>query len=59
LVRMGYSDSQARVLAKKVPQGTSTQEAVKQILQGRIAESLTWSQSFDPSRTLLKKIRQL
>jgi len=58
LIRMGYSDSQARVLAKKVPPGTSTQEAVKQILQGRIAESLTWSRSFDPSRTLLKKIKQ-
>lgn len=58
LTGMGYTPQQAAALAAKVPQGTSTADAVKQILQGRISESLSWSQNFDPSRTLLKKIRQ-
>jgi hypothetical protein len=59
LTSMGYTPQQAAALAAKVPQGTSTADAVKQILQGKISESLTWSRGFDPSRTLLKKIKQL
>jgi hypothetical protein len=59
LVKMGYSAQRASALAAKVPPGTNTNDAVKQILQGNITESLTWSRRFDPSATLLKKIRQL
>jgi hypothetical protein len=57
LAKMGYTPQQAAALAAKVPQGTSTADAVKQVLQGKIAESLTWSRNFDPGRTLLKKIK--
>jgi hypothetical protein len=57
LSNMGYSKQQAAALAAKVPQGTSTADAVKQILQGKITESLTWSRSFDPGLTLLKKMK--
>ncbi len=57
LTGLGYTAQQAAALAAKVPQGTSTEDAVKQILQGRISESLTWSRNFDPSRTLLKKMK--
>lgn len=57
LEKMGYTTQQAAALAAKVPPGTSVEDAVKQILQGKIAESLSWSQDFDPSRTLLKKMK--
>lgn len=35
------------------------QQAAAAAAQRAMAESLSWSRSFDPSRTLLKKIRQL
>jgi hypothetical protein len=46
-------------MAAKVPPGTPEQDAIKLALAGKLNESLTWSRGFDPSRTLLKKIRQL
>ena len=57
LEKMGYTTQQAAALAAKVPRGTTTSDAVKQVLQGRITESLTWSRGFDPSATLLKKMK--
>ena len=59
LVRLGYSPQQAAALAAKVPPGTDTQAGIKLALANKLNESLTWSHNFDPSRTLLKKIRQL
>jgi hypothetical protein len=59
LLGLGYTAQQAAALAAKVPPGTSTEDALRQILQGKITESLTWSREFDPSATLLKKIKQL
>jgi hypothetical protein len=56
---MGYTEQQAAAMAAKVPPGTSEQDAIKLGLAGKLNESLTWSRNFDPSRTLLKKIRQL
>jgi hypothetical protein len=46
-------------MAQKVPPGMSEQDAIKLALSGKLRESLTWSRGFDPSATLLKKIRQL
>lgn len=57
LTKMQYTPQQAAALAAKVPPGTSVEDAVKQILQGKIAESLSWSRGFDPSHTLLKKMK--
>jgi hypothetical protein len=57
LTKMGYTAQQAAALAAKVPPGTNTSDAVKQILQGKITESLSWSRKFDPSATLLKKMK--
>jgi hypothetical protein len=59
LIKLGYSPQQAAISAKKVPPGMSEQDAIKLALSGKLRESLTWSRGFDPSRTLLKKIRQL
>ena len=59
LESLGYPPKQAAAMAAKVPPGTNTQDAIKLALAGKLNESLTWSRSFDPSRTLLKKIRQL
>ena len=59
LTKMGYTAQQAAAMAAKVPPGTSEQDAIKLGLAGKLKESLTWSRNFDPSRTLLKKIRQL
>jgi hypothetical protein len=59
LLGLGYTAQQAAALAAKVPPGTSTEDALRQILQRKITESLSWSRNFDPSATLLKKIRQL
>ena len=59
LTSLGYPPQQAAAMAAKVPPGTNTQDAIKLALAGRLNESLTWSRGFDPSRTLLKKIRQL
>jgi len=58
LIKMGFTAPQSAAMAAKVPPGTSEQDAIKLALAGRLKESLVWSQSFDPSRTLLKKIRQ-
>jgi len=59
LVRLGYSPQEAAALAAKVPPGTDTQAAIKLALASKLNESLTWSRNFDPSRTLLKKIKQI
>jgi hypothetical protein len=59
LTNLGYTAQQAAAMAAKVPPGTSEQDAIKLGLAGKLNESLTWSRNFDPSRTLLKKIRQL
>jgi hypothetical protein len=59
LISLGYAPQQAAAMAAKVPPGTNTQDAIKLALAGKLNESLTWSRGFDPSRTLLKKIRQL
>jgi len=59
LMKLGYSPQGAAAMAAKVPPGMSEQDAIKLALSGQLRESLTWSRSFDPSRTLLKKIRQL
>jgi hypothetical protein len=59
LISLGYAPQQAAAMAAKVPPGTNTQDAIKLALAGKLRESLTWSRGFDPSRTLLKKIRQL
>jgi hypothetical protein len=59
LIRLGYAPQQAAALAAKVPPGTDTQAGIKLALANKLNESLTWSRNFDPSRTLLKKIRQL
>ena len=59
LISLGYSPQQAAAMAAKVPPGTDTQAAIKLGLAGKLNESLIWSRNFDPSRALLKKIRQL
>jgi hypothetical protein len=59
LISLGYAPQQAAAMAAKVPPGTNTQDAIKLALAGKLNESLTWSRGFDPSRTLLKKVRQL
>ena len=59
LISLGYTPQQAAAMAAKVPPGTNTQDAIKLALAGKLNESLSWSRGFDPSRTLLKKIRQL
>ena len=59
LKKLGYSPQGAAAMAAKVPPGMSEQDAIKLALSGKLRESLTWSRGFDPSRTLLKKIRQL
>jgi hypothetical protein len=59
LTKLGFTAQQAAAMAAKVPPGTSEQDAIKLGLAGKLNESLTWSRNFDPSRTLLKKIRQL
>jgi hypothetical protein len=59
LTKMGFTAQQAAAMAAKVPPGTSEQDAIKLGLAGKLNESLIWSRNFDPSRTLLKKIRQL
>jgi len=59
LIKMGFTVPQAAAMAAKVPPGTSEQDAIKLGLAGKLNESLIWSGNFDPSRTLLKKIRQL
>jgi hypothetical protein len=59
LISLGYKPKQATAMAAKVPPGTPEQDAIKLALAGKLNESLTWSRSFDPSSTLLKKIRQL
>jgi hypothetical protein len=57
LTKMGYTAQQAAALAAKVPPGTNTNDAVKQILQGKITESLSWSRGFNPGATLYKKMK--
>ena len=59
LVNLGYTKQEAAAMAQKIPPGTSEQDAIKLALANKLNESLTWSRNFDPSRTLLKKIRQL
>ena len=59
LKKLGYSPQGAAAMAQKVPPGMSEQDAIKLALSGKLRESLTWSRGFDPSRTLLEKIRQL
>lgn len=59
LKKLGYSPQGAAAMAAKVPPGMSEQDAIKLALSGKLRESLTWSRGFDPSRTLLEKIRQL
>jgi hypothetical protein len=59
LEKMGFTAPQAAAMAAKVPPGTSEQDAIKLGLAGKLNESLIWSRKFDPSATLLKKIRQL
>jgi hypothetical protein len=57
LTKLGYTDQQAAAMAAKVPPGTDTQAAIKLGLAGKLNESLVWSRSFDPSSTLLKKMK--
>ena len=59
LTNLGFTAQQSAVMAAKVPPGTSEQDAIKLGLAGKLNESLIWSRNFDPSATLLKKIRQL
>jgi len=59
LTKLGFTPQQSAAMAAKVPPGTSEQDAIKLALAGKLNESLTWSRGFDPSTTLLKKIRQL
>jgi hypothetical protein len=57
LISLGYKSKEAAAMAAKVPPGTSIQNAIKLALAGKLKESLTWSRNFDPSATLLKKIK--
>jgi len=67
LIKLQYTPAQARAAIKQLPPNISTQDAIKQVLRGTAkaatdqvtAESLTWSRDFDPSATLLKKIKPL
>jgi hypothetical protein len=61
LTKLGFKPKEAAAAVKQVPPNTSTSDAIRQILsrQQPMSESLTWSRDFDPSSTLLKKIRQL
>ena len=59
LTNLGFTAQQSAAMAAKVPPGTSEQDAIKLGLAGKLNESLIWSRNFDPSATLLKKIRQL
>jgi hypothetical protein len=65
LAKLGYKPREAEAAVKQLPPNISTQDAIKQILRGTPAtsdqatvESLSWSRGFDPSATLLKKIKQ-
>jgi hypothetical protein len=51
LTKMGYTAQQAAALAAKVPPGTNTSDAVKQILQGKIKSKI--------KRQILEKSQQL
>jgi hypothetical protein len=57
LEKLGFTAPQAAAMAAKVPPGTSEQDAIKLGLAGKLNESLIWSRKFDPSATLLKKIK--
>lgn len=57
LIKLGYSQQGAAAMAAKVPPGTSEQDAIKMALAGKLNESLSWSRRFDPSATLLKKMK--
>ena len=59
LIKLGYTPQQAAAMIQKIPPGTNEQNAIKLALAGKLNESLSWSRGFDPSRTLLKKIRQI
>ena len=61
LIKLGYSPQQASAMSQRIPPNMPEQDAIKLALSGKlnVAESLTWSRGFDPSQTLLKKIRQL
>lgn len=59
LTKLGYTQKDAAAAVKQLPPNISTSDAVKQILRGQkpVAESLSWSRGFDPSATLLKKMK--
>jgi hypothetical protein len=59
--KLGFKPKEAAAAVKQVPPNTSTSDAIRQILsrQPAMSESLTWSRAFDPSATLLKKIKPL
>jgi hypothetical protein len=59
LTKLGYTQKDAAAAVKKLPPNISTSDALRQILRAQkpVAESLTWSRSFDPSATLYKKIK--
>jgi len=59
LTKLGYTQKDAATAVKKLPPNISTSDALRQILRAQkpVAESLTWSRSFDPSATLYKKIK--
>jgi|688.fasta_scaffold322115_2 hypothetical protein len=61
LTKLGFKPKEAAAAVKQVPPNTSTSDAIRQILsrQPAMSESLTWSRDFDPSATLLKKIKPL
>jgi hypothetical protein len=61
LTKLGFKPKEAAAAVKQVPPNTSTSDAIRQILsrQPAMSESLTWSRAFDPSATLLKKIKPL
>lgn len=63
LAKLGYKPREAEAAVRQLPPNISTQDAIKQILRGTPAtqamvESLSWSRSFDPSATLLNKIKK-
>ena len=61
LIQLQFSPKEARAAIKQLPPNISTKDAIFRILQlqgKQMSESLTWSQNFDPGRSLYRRIKQ-
>ena len=61
LTKMGFKTKEAEAAINRLPPNISTKDAIFRILQlqgKQMSESLTWSQNFDPGRSLYRRIKQ-